>query len=45
VDLRAFHRALEYGYLLAQSEVLCGEPGAALEHQSEEDHDDLQHAH
>jgi hypothetical protein len=45
VDPGAFHRALEYGYLLAQGEVLRGERGAALEHEPEKDGDDLQHAH
>ena len=37
----AFHRALEYGYLLAERQVLCGECGAALEQQPEKDRDEL----
>ncbi len=45
VDPGAFHRALEYGYLLTERQVLCGECGAALEQQLEKDRDDLQRAH
>ena len=45
VDPGAFHRALEYGYLLAERRVLRGESRAALEQQPEEDGDDLQRAH
>ena len=39
---RALHRALEYGYLLAERQVLRGERRAALEQQPEEYPDDLE---
>ncbi len=45
VEPRAFHRALEDGYLLAERQVLRGERRAALEQQPEKDRDDLQCAH
>jgi len=42
---RAFHRALEDGYLLAERQVLRGERRAALEQQPEGVRDDLRSAH
>jgi hypothetical protein len=45
MESRALHRALEDGTLLAESQILHSEFGAALEQLPEEYRDDLQCAH
>ncbi len=45
MELRALHRPLEEGYLLAERQVLRGERRAPLEQQPKAYRDDLQCAH